>query len=113
MKKDVIDVASRHITPAGGNVFADLGFSAVEAQALHADSQSKIAHTLALKEQLMTEIGLWIAHQNLLQSDAAKILQVSRPRVSDVVNKKTDKFTLDALILMLSLAGKQVKLVVE
>ena len=61
----------------------------------------------------MTEIGLWIIHQNLRQSDAAKVLQVSRPRVSDVVNKKTDKFTLDALILMLRLAGKQVKLVVE
>ncbi|MBU9847795.1 helix-turn-helix domain-containing protein [Rahnella ecdela] len=112
MKED-IDVASRHITLAGGNVFADLGFSENEAHSLHADSQAKIAQTIALKEQLMTEIGSWIALQNLRQSDAAKVLQVSRPRVSDVVNKKTDKFTLDALILMLSLAGKQVKLVVE
>ncbi|THD54320.1 XRE family transcriptional regulator [Enterobacteriaceae bacterium ML5] len=111
--KDKIDIASRHITPADGNVFADLGFSKEEAQRLHADSQAKIAQTIALKEQLMTEIGSWITMQNLRQSDAAKVLQVSRPRVSDVVNKKTDKFTLDALILMLSLAGKQVKLVVE
>ena len=111
--KDKIDIASRHITPADGNVFADLGFSEEEAQRLHADSQAKIAQTIALKEQLMTEIGSWITMQNLRQSDAAKVLQVSRPRVSDVVNKKTDKFTLDALILMLSLAGKQVKLVVE
>jgi len=111
--KDKIDIASRRITPADGNVFADLGFSEEEAQRLHADSQAKIAQTIALKEQLMTEIGSWITMQNLRQSDAAKVLQVSRPRVSDVVNKKTDKFTLDALILMLSLAGKQVKLVVE
>lgn len=111
--KEKIDIASRHITPANGNVFADLGFSEEEAQRLHADSQAKIAQTIALKEQLMTEIGSWITRQNLRQSDAAKVLQVSRPRVSDVVNKKTDKFTLDALILMLSLAGKQVKLVVE
>ena len=111
--KEKIDIASRHITPADGNVFADLGFSEEEAQRLHADSQAKIAQTIALKEQLMTEIGSWITMQNLRQSDAAKVLQVSRPRISDVVNKKTDKFTLDALILMLSLAGKQVKLVVE
>lgn len=111
--KEKIDIASRHITPADGNVFADLGFSEEEAQRLHADSQAKIAQTIALKEQLMTEIGSWITMQNLRQSDAAKVLQVSRPRVSDVVNKKTDKFTLDALILMLSLAGKQVKLVVK
>lgn len=55
--KEEIDVASRHITPAGGNVFADLGFSENEAQSLHADSQAKIAQTIALKEQLMTEIG--------------------------------------------------------
>ncbi|MBF7979774.1 MULTISPECIES: helix-turn-helix domain-containing protein [Rahnella] len=111
--KDYIDVASRHITPAGGNVFADLGFSDDEAQALHAESQQKIAQTIALKEQLMAEIASWIALQNLRQSDAAKVLQVSRPRVSDVVNKKTDKFTLDTLVMMLSLTGKQVKLVVE
>jgi len=111
--KDKIDIASRRITPADGNVFADLGFSEEEAQRLPADSQAKIAQTIALKEQLMTEIGSWITMQNLRQSDAAKVLQVSRPRVSDVVNKKTDKFSLDALILMLSLAGKQVKLVVE
>ena len=111
--KEKIDIASRHITPADGNVFADFGFSEEEAQRLHADSQAKIAQTIALKEQLMTEIGSWITMQNLRQSDAAKVLQVSRPRVSDVVNKKTDKFTLDALILMLSLAGKQVKLVVK
>ncbi|WHZ39484.1 XRE family transcriptional regulator [Rahnella bonaserana] len=112
MKED-IDVASRHITPADGNGFADLGFCEEQAQHLHADSQAKIAQTIALKEQLMTEIGNWIALQNMRQGDAAKVLLVSRPRVSDVVNKKTDKFTLDALILMLSLAGKQVKLVVE
>ena len=111
--KEKIDIASRHITPADGNVFADLGFSEEEAQRLHADSQAKIAQTIALKEQLMTEIGSWITMQNLRQSDAAKVLQVSRPRVSDVVNKKTDKLTLDALILMLSLAGQQVKLVVK
>jgi len=111
--KNHIDIASRHITPAGGNVFADLGFDDDEAQALHADSQIKIAQTIALKEQLMTEISSWIALQNLRQSDAAKVLKVSRPRVSDVVNKKTDKFTLDALILMLGLTGKHVRLVIE
>ncbi|WP_413529357.1 helix-turn-helix domain-containing protein [Rahnella inusitata] len=111
--KDYIDVASHHITPAGGNVFAELGFADDEAQVLHAQSQIKIAQTIALKEQLMTEVANWIAQQNLRQSDAAKVLQVSRPRVSDVVNKKNDKFTLDALILMVGLTGKQVRLVIE
>ena len=46
------------------------------------------------------------------QAEAAGILMVSRPRVSDVVNRKTAKFTIDTLVEMLSRAGKPVKLAV-
>jgi len=35
---------------------------------------------------------------------------VSRPRVSDLVNKKTSKFTIDTLVDMLSRVGKSVRL---
>ncbi len=38
---------------------------------------------------------------------------LSRPRVSDVVNKKTAKFTLDTLVEMLSRVSKPVKLAVN
>jgi predicted XRE-type DNA-binding protein len=34
---------------------------------------------------------------------------VSRPRVSDVVNRKTAKFTLDTLVEMLGRIGKPVR----
>ena len=37
---------------------------------------------------------------------------VSRPRVSDVVNQKTAKFTIDTLVEMLSRVGKSVRLAV-
>jgi len=111
--KDEIDVQIRHITPADGNVFLDLGFDPEEAAALHADSQSKIAQEIAIKEQLMKEISGWIAFKKLRQIDAAQMLQVSRPRISDVVNKKTEKFTLDSLIGMVHLMGKRVRLVIE
>jgi predicted XRE-type DNA-binding protein len=37
---------------------------------------------------------------------------VSRPRVSDVVNKKIAKFTIDTPVAMLSRVGKPVKLAV-
>jgi predicted XRE-type DNA-binding protein len=40
----------------------------------------------------------------------AEILMVSRPRVSDVVNKKTASFTIDTLVEMLCRVGKPVKL---
>ena len=37
---------------------------------------------------------------------------VSRPRVSDVVNQKTSKLTIDTLVEMQSRMGKQMQLVV-
>jgi len=49
----------------------------------------------------MEELSVWIAKHHLKQSEAAEILMVSRPRVSDVVNKKTAKFTIDTLVEML------------
>lgn len=111
--RNEIDVKTRHITRAGGNVFTDLGFDEEEAARLHTESQLEIAKILAMKEQLMTEISDWIQVKSLRQNDAAQILHVSRPRISDVVNKKTEKFTLDSLISMVSLMGKRVTLVIE
>jgi len=42
-KKMSIDTETRHITPAGGNVFADLGFGPEEAAALKAESDRLIS----------------------------------------------------------------------
>jgi len=47
---------------------------------------------------MMVELSNWITEHQLKQADAAQILMVSRPRVSDVVNQKTAKFTIDTLI---------------
>ncbi|SQI44132.1 Uncharacterized conserved small protein [Leminorella richardii] len=99
----------RHITPPGGNIFADLGFAQREAEALHADSLREIENTLAIKEALMEEITAWIVDNGMKQADVAAVLHISRPRVSDVVNKKTGKFTIDALVNMLSRIGKPVR----
>lgn len=95
-----------HITPADGNVFADLGFSPAEAAELKAHSSALIA----AKEAAAAAIGGWIAENGLKQAQAAEILGVSRPRVSDAVNGKTEKFTLDALFAMIVKTGKTPKL---
>jgi hypothetical protein len=50
--------------------------------------------------------------RNWADSSGAEILMVSRPRVSDVVNKKTAKFTIVTLVEMLSRVGKPVKLAI-
>jgi len=38
---------------------------------------------------------------------------ITRPRVSDVVNKKSIKFTIDALVDMLARTGKHIQLSVR
>ena len=103
-----INTKSARITPAGGNVFADLGFEPAEAHALQAQSQRIISDKIAIKEKLMGELALWIDTENLRQADAAQILGVTRPRVSDMINRKTPKFTIDALVDMLARTGKRV-----
>jgi predicted XRE-type DNA-binding protein len=105
-----IDTEIRHVTKPGTNLFLDLGFSAAEARRLHAASRKQINETRLLKQQLMSELSNWIAEHQLRQADAAQILMVTRPRVSDVVNQKTSKFTIDALVEMLSRVGKPVRL---
>lgn len=107
-----IDTEVRHVTKPGTNLFLELGFSPAEAKRLHAASRKQINDTRLLKQQLMIELSEWIAEHHLKQAEAAAILMVSRPRVSDVVNKKTAKFTIDTLVEMLSRAGKPVKLAV-
>lgn len=102
-----------HVTPVGGNIFADLGFEPDEAARLLAETDAIISEKLAIKDSLMTELAGWIETQQLKQAEAAKILGVTRPRVSDVINKKTVKFTIDALVDMLARAGKHVHLSVR
>jgi predicted XRE-type DNA-binding protein len=108
-----VDTEIRHVTKPRANLFLELGFSPVEARRLHAASRKQINDTKRLKEQLMTELAGWIEQHRLKQAEAADILMVSRPRVSDVVNKKTSKFTIDALVEMLSRVGKPVRLTVD
>jgi predicted XRE-type DNA-binding protein len=108
-----IDTKIQHVTKPGANLFLELGFEPAEAARLHSESQQRINDTMALKEQLMEELSKWIAENHLKQAEASEILKVSRPRVSDVVNKKVSKFTIDTLVDMLSRVGKPVRLAIS
>jgi predicted XRE-type DNA-binding protein len=112
-KQMKIDTEIRHVTKRGANLFLELGFTPDEAKRLQAASRKQINDTRRLKQQLMEELSVWIAKHHLRQAEAAEILMVSRPRVSDVVNKKTAKFTIDTLVEMLSRVDKQVKLAIS
>ncbi|VYU74066.1 XRE family transcriptional regulator [Metakosakonia massiliensis] len=108
-----IDTKIRHVTRAGDNIFAELGFDESEAARLQAQSREEMEKADELKRQLMVEIAGWIKDCGYKQLEAAKILHVSRPRVSDVVNQKTEKFTLDTLVGMATVIGKRVELIIS
>ena len=107
-----IDTQIRHVTKPGANLFRELGFAPDEAERFQAESKQQINDTRVLKEQLMVELSKWISENHLKQADAAHILMVSRPRVSDVVNMKASKFSIDTLVTMLSRVGKPVRLAI-
>ncbi|MFT3907249.1 MAG: XRE family transcriptional regulator [Steroidobacteraceae bacterium] len=107
-----IDTEIRHVTRPGANIFVELGFSPAEARRLQSAARKQINDTRRLKEQLMAELTAWVKQHRLKQAAAANVLMVSRPRVSDVMNRKTAKFTIDTLVEMLSRVGKPVRLTV-
>ena len=107
-----IDTEIRHVTKVGTNLFLELGFAPDEARRLNAASRKHINDTQLLKRQLMDALSEWIAKHHLKQAEAAEVLMVSRPRVSDVVNRKTSKFTIDTLVEMLGRTGQPVKLAI-
>ncbi len=104
-----IDTEIRQVIKPGVGLFR---FPTSEVKRLHSASRKQVNDTKALKQQLMSEIAEWIMQHHLKQAEAAEILMVSRPRVSDVVNKKAAKFTIDTLVEMLSRVGKPVRLLV-
>ena len=89
------------ITPSSGNVFRDLGFSREEAEHLLIRSDLMIAAQKALERR------------GLKQAEAAKILGVTQPRVSDLLRGRIDLFSTDTLIDMLARLGIRVRLVLS
>src|SRR5580692_11302680 len=86
------------ITKGSGSVFADLGFSPVEAR------------NPRLRSQMMTALRNFIEKERLTQADAAKRLKVTQPRISDLMRGRISRFSLDTLVNMLSDAGLDVDL---
>jgi predicted XRE-type DNA-binding protein len=106
------DLKCQHVTSGDGNVFEDLGFAPKKADALLRSAQARVTAAQRLKQEAAQQIADWIATEELTQVAASKILAVSRPRVSDLINSKLTRFSLDTLISMLLRVGKTVEIVV-
>ena len=85
------------VTRSSGNVFKDLGFGSAEAE------------HLAIRSELMIKIEKLIKARGLTQAEAAKVMRVSQPRVSDLLRGRLDLFSTDALIDMLARLGVSVR----
>ena len=89
------------VTPSTGNVFRDLGFSNEESE------------HLLVRADLLIQLQKAIASKGLKQAEAARVLRVTQPRVSDLLRGRIDLFSTDALIDMLARLGVGVRLVVK
>jgi Uncharacterized conserved small protein len=89
------------VTLSTGNVFRDLGFSKEESE------------HLLVRADLMIQVQKAIESRRLKQAEAAKVLRVTQPRVSDLVRGRIDLFSIDSLVEMLARLGVGVRLVVK
>ena len=89
------------MTRGSGNVFLDLGFSKTEAE------------NLKLRSELMTQISEFFTASKQTQSDAAKALGLTQPRLNALLKGRIDLFSLDALVNVASKAGLKVRLIVK
>ena len=89
------------VTSSTGNVFRDLGFSKEESE------------HLLIRADLLIQVQKAIVSRSLKQAEAAKILRVTQPRVSDLLRGRIDLFSTDSLIDMLAKLGVGVRLVVK
>lgn len=88
-----------HITPADGNVFADLGLDDAE--------------NLRLRAQLMIEVKRFVEDSGLKQREAAKAMGTTETRLSEILHGRIEKCTIDRLVNMLAEVGRHVRLAVD
>jgi predicted XRE-type DNA-binding protein len=86
------------MTLSCGNVFEDLGFAPDEAAAMLA------------RETLLIALEKELKKRGKKQQELADELGIPRPRISEVMNRKADRFSIDKLVGLLHRAGKRVEL---
>jgi len=86
------------IMSGSNNVFRDLGFPEAEAQ------------NLLLRGDLVIHIRKVIDKLGITQAEAAKRAGITQPRMNDLIQNRTHKFTLDALVNVAAQLGYTVKL---
>lgn len=88
-----------------GQVFASV-WDALE------DSPAEAAN-MRLRSELMIAVQETVAVWRLTHAEAARRLDVTQPRMNDLLRGRVGKFSLDALILLAERAGLSVRVQIE
>lgn len=86
-------------TPSCGNIFADLGLPDAE--------------LLLAKAKLCAQISKILRMSRLTQAQAAKLMGLTQPNVSDLIRGRLDGFTLDRLFRCVEALDQEVEIVVR
>ncbi len=84
---------------SSGNVFADLGIENAE--------------EYLAKSELAAEISRIVQRRRLTQVEAAKLLGIRQPKVSDLLRGRLDGFSTDRLLRFITLLGYDVQIKVS
>jgi predicted XRE-type DNA-binding protein len=87
---------SDEILDSCGNVFLDLGLPPDEAAILQ------------IRADLMAELRKFIQSKRLSPTKAAQLLAISKSRLSDLLNGKWERFSLEMLVALATRAGMHV-----
>ena len=68
---------------------------------------------IQLRVQLMNHVKKVVQEEGWTQAQAAEYLGVAQSRVSDLLNSKSDKFSLDMLISLASRVGCKIGLAIK
>ena len=68
------------------------------------------AENMKLRSHLMMSLEQHIRARKWTQKEAARLLNVTQPRISDLLNGKINLFSLDTLVNMLVTAGLRVEM---
>lgn len=87
------------VVRGSGNIFANIGDPEPE-------------RTLA-RAQIMSRIADIIEQRGLTQAQAAKILGIPQPRVSNLMSEKLSMFSLDHLFQLLNALDRDIEIVIK
>jgi predicted XRE-type DNA-binding protein len=93
------DKASPEITIGSDNIFADLGLENAE--------------EMLVKAKLARQIYVCITDRQLSQTEAAKLLGIDQPKVSNLINGKLAAFSIERLFRFLNALDRDVEITIK